>query len=101
MELQEIKGSTDVETDSHRDVTLRLGRVEQITRDVAFKFSANRLISYPEYRAPLPQLVKLVCGRLVGKGTEVRLPGAGTLTLSATVPQIKSTGKIVDLTSEP
>ena len=101
VELQEIKGSTDVETDSHRDVTLRLGRVEQITRDVAFKFSANRLIRYPEYRAPLPQLVKLVCGRLVGKGTEVRLPGAGTLTLSATVPQIKSTGNIVDLTSEP
>ena len=101
VELQEIKGSTDVETDSHRDLTLRLGRVEEITRDVAFKFSANRLISYPEYRAPLPQLVKLVCGRLVGKGTEVRLPGAGTLTLSATVPQIKRTGKIVDLTSEP
>ena len=101
VELQEIKGSTDVETDSHRDVTLRLGRVEQITWDVAFKFSANRLINYPEYRDPLPELVTVLCGRLIGKRTEVRLPGPVALTLSPnyTVTQIKSTGKIADPTS--
>ena len=93
--LQEIRESTDVETDSQETVSLRLDQIAKNTRDFFFRFPAARTLSYREYRAPLPEAVRVLGGRLVQGETDVSLqcPGGLATSVNSTIPQIKSTGK--------